>query len=270
MAELLPPNINPGFDRDAQVPPQGENRGEATVNTREAAPISVTLKQIDEAVILFLREQIKPTVVDNGKQVIVPVLYGSAERWKQIRKDGAIRDEAQRAQTPLILIKRTGVTRSKHTSPVNRHLEHTFQTGWNRHNAYDKFAVLNGQTPSRQLVSVKMPDYVSLAYDVLIWTDYVEQMNEVIEQINYQTDEYWGTRNNFKFHVGVESYKTDTDLGQAGDRYVRTTFQMAVDAYLLPEAQFDIDKGVTSTTQQRFTPKKIVNLIELDGTGPVS
>jgi hypothetical protein len=113
-----------------------------------------------------------------------------------------------------------------------------------------------------------MPDYVNLAYDFMIWTDYIEQANDVLEQVNYHTDEYWGDRNDFKFKVTVNDYKTETELGGAGDRYVKTVFQMAVQGYLLPETHVDTDKGVQATTIKRFTAKRVVNIVEYDNTGP--
>lgn len=256
-----------GFDQDTRVEPPGENRANATMYTeRDARPISITLQRIDTALITYLRDKIKPSITDRGKIIVVPILYANAERWKQIRKDGVLRDNSTRVQTPLIMMHRTGVTRNPYTSPMNRYLDHTYQTGWNRHNSYDKFAVLNGIIPSRKLISTKVPDYINLAYDFMVWTDFIEQLNEIIEQINYNTDEYWGNRNDYKFKVTVHDYKTATDLAAAGDRYVKATFQLEAQAYLLPEFMIDTDKGVQATTQKRFTTKEVVNYVRMGNT----
>lgn len=187
MAELLPPNTTQqtGIEREIRSEPKPENRGHDTLfRKRDAQPISVTLIKIDTAIANYLRDKIKPVIIDNNKQLVVPVLYANAERWKQIRKDGVLRDNSTRVQTPLVMFRRSSVARSAYTSPVNRYLERNYATGWNRHNSYDKFAVLNQITPSRKLISVKLPDYISIAYDFLIWTDYIEQMNDIIEQVN--------------------------------------------------------------------------------------
>ena len=42
-------------------------------------------------------------------------------------------------------------------------------------------------------------DYVTLTYSCIIQTYYVEQLNKIIEAINYASDSYWGNPERFKF-----------------------------------------------------------------------
>ena len=240
------------------------NRGNETMfDERDSTPISFTLQRIDGTVLGHLRDMALYVEEDN-KRIKVPVEYANAERWKQVRKDGYLRDGAGRIQTPVLLFRRTAMSKNSYTSPVNQFLDRTYQTGWNRHNAYDKFAALNSITPSRATVSVKIPDYQNVTYEFLVWTDYVSQMNEVVEQLSYETDQYWGQRGDFKFHVRVDDYTTETDVPAEGDRIVKTAFSMLVRAYLLPETTYDTDHGHVSTTQKRYTYKKAVQIIEVD------
>jgi hypothetical protein len=256
-----------GYERDVRVEFDGNNRGDDTVRTeRHGSQLSITLKRIDTAIMLHLRNHVRPVIVSNGQQIIVPIEYANAERWKQARKDGYIRDKNGKLQVPIILFRRTSIKRNALTNPVNKYVDRTFVTGWNRYNTYDKFAVLNRIVPSRELVSVKMPDYVDLAYDFLVWTDYVEQMNDVLEMVNFEMDEYWGDRENFKFRVKVEDYTTETDIPSEGDRVIRTTFQMKVSAYLLPETMMHLDKGIQATDQLRYSRKKVVIFQEVEGS----
>ena len=69
--------------------------------------ISVTLKDIDSAIIYYLENVVKPSVEDNGEHIKVPILYGSVERWKSIKRDGYLRDKKNQIITPAILFKRT-------------------------------------------------------------------------------------------------------------------------------------------------------------------
>ena len=256
----------PGYERQVRSEPKKKNRAFDTLrDTRHPAPIVINLERVDTVIMNYLRDHIKPSVSDSGKQIIVPIEYANAERWKQVRKDGVIRDDPAKVQTPLILFRRTGVRRNPLTNPVNRFVDRTFQIGWNRHNTYDQFAVLNRILPSRELVKVTMPDYVDLLYDFLIWTDYVTQMNAVIEQLNGEMDSYWGQRGDFKFRVWVEDYTTENDVPAEGDRYVKTTFQMKVNAYLLPESLVSPDFGIQATDQLRYSLKKVVFTQEIEG-----
>lgn len=255
------------YEREIRSEPKGESRGfDILRDSRQSRPISITLMQIDSAILSHLNNTIKPTIEDDGKQIIVPIRYANAERWKQVRKDGIFRDASGRVQTPIILFRRTNVRRGALTNPVNKFLDRTYETGWNRHNSYDKFAVLNRITPSKELVSVTIPDYVDLTYDFLLWTDYLEQMNLLVETLNFEMDSYWGDRGSFKFRVRVDDYAIDTDVPAEGDRYVKATFQMKVNAYLLPETMYTVDKGPQATDRLRYTNKKVVNIIEVDST----
>src|SRR5436190_23177806 len=111
---------------------------------RDTSPLSITLYKIDETILDYFANVMKPVVVNDEKQLPVPVMWGSPERWKAIRKDGFIRDQYDKLQVPVIMIRRSGITRSPLTSPVNKYLSKSYSTGWNRHNSYDRFNVLNG------------------------------------------------------------------------------------------------------------------------------
>lgn len=233
---------------------------------REA--IFVTLESIDEIIVNHLINVIKPTIVDNDRVIPVPIIYASPERWKAIRKDGYLRDPMnEKAQTPLITIRRINVERnSQMTNPSNKYVYLNYHTNWNRRNAYDQFAVLNGIHPSQELKTVIVPDYVNLTYQVYLWTEYVTQMNKLIEQLNVENEEYWGQRNNYKFRVRIENYPTDSSLPAEDTRTIRTDFRMMVAAYLLPERMvknFDL----ISTNSKTYTSKKTILFTEFLGTG---
>ena len=35
------------------------------------------------------------------------------------------------------------------------------------------------------IIMLKSPDYVNLSYDFIIWTTYIQQMNSIVEKIQY-------------------------------------------------------------------------------------
>lgn len=253
---------------DAQVIQDVGNRGlDNKLEENDQSPIQITLMSIDETIVNYLNDTIKPTIVDNETVRLVPVLYGTPERWATFRKDGIIREPgSEKAQTPSIMLRRTGVERDKMTNPSNKYVETAYETGWNRRNAYDKFAVLNGIRPSRQFHAIIIPDYVTISYDVVLWTEYESQMSDLVGQIQVEGDEYWGTRNGFKFRVRIDGFDSQTELEATQDRIVRTTFSMKVSAYLVPERMVKNFK-LSPTTRKAYTAKKLVVMTEVDGTG---
>jgi len=236
-----------------------ENRANETkVENTNFVNIGVGLYDIDETLVNYINERIKPKITQNNVSVVVPVLYANPERWKSVQKDGVLRDRQGKLQLPLILLRRTSILRNKMNNPINRYHHQTFSSRWNRRNAYDRFTVQNGVTPSEELITVIIPDYYDLQYEVVVWTEFMSQLNELIEQISFETEDYWGERNRYKFLVTVQEYKIDNNFQGNSDRLVKCTFTMTAKAYLLPERTLDTQRHPTNTTKIGFTRKKVV------------
>lgn len=250
------------FTMDAQQAPREQNRAEDIPS--DGKNISVTLYTIDNAIIKYLSERIRPVVTQNGTQVPVPVVYGDSERWKSAQRDGALRDSLGKIQLPIIMVRRTGMSKSGN-SPVNKYYDRSFKTGWNRRNPYDQFAVLNGITPSTEYYHINgTPDYYKVSYRCIIWTEFMEQMNQVVENVAFESDEFWGEPNGYKFRAKIDRFDTITQLPSSADRLVRTQFDMTVSAYLLPESQLDTNHNRKMITGRRYGAKKIVTFVEAD------
>lgn len=261
----------PGIQEQVRADVTRKDNDNIAGSSRDSAPITVTLIKIDETILNHFANIIKPTVIVEDKQFPVPIVWGTPERWKTIRQDGFMRDQYQKLQVPVIMLRRSGVTKNPFTSPVNKYLSRVYETGWNRHNSYDKFTALNHISPSRELVSVTVPDYVDLQYEVLLWTEKTEQMNQLIEQINFEADEFWGPMGSFKFKVTIQDYTAQSDLPATSDRIIRSAFNMLVKAYLLPEKmQTPGALGPTSTTRKSYGIKKVIKFIEVAGTTSTS
>lgn len=261
-------NKSPDLDPIAQSVDSTPNR--ATDNKfegQDASKIKVTFYQIDETIINYLNDTVAPVIVDNERAVPVPVIYASPERWKAIRKDGYLRDKKNdKMQTPLITIRRTSISRNPLTNPSNKYLYITHQARWNYRNAYDRFSVLNNITPSLETRNVIVPDFIDINYEIIAWTEYQEQMNDVIEQIHVENDEFWGLRNHYKFRVKIDDYTSNIELPATRERIVRNLFNMKVSAYLVPE-KYIKNFSTTSTNSKAYTIKKVIAMTELDQTG---
>jgi len=200
---------------------------------------SVGLRDIDETIIYYFNNVIKPSVIQNGVKVNVPIVYGSPERWKSVQKDGFYRDKNGKIMTPLIMFKRDSLEKNRNlgnkldaNSPNNFGI---FKKHFSRKNVYDKFAVVTNREPIDEYYGVIIPDYVTLTYSCVIFTNYVEQMNKIVEAINFASDSYWGDPNKFSFRAMIDNYTTSTELAQGQDRAVKTTFNISMIGHIVSD-----------------------------------
>jgi len=241
------------------------NRGTLLARTEnDVKNPSVTLMDIDGAILHYFEKVIKPSVEDNGENVKVPVIYASPERWKSIQRDGFMKDKKRQVITPVIAYRRTSIEKDE-LLPIdkldanNPHHFYTFEKKFTDVNRYDNFSAQIGLLPQREYYNVTMPDYVTLTYDFIIWTSYIEQMNKIVERVTYSDGAYWGDPNKMRFRTHVDSFTDATEVSD-NERLVRTNFTVTMRGYLLPEGNFDH----RSTTQKFVTPKKIIFGTETD------
>lgn len=235
------------------------NRGADTAAVSGVTtPVSVGLYTIDNAILTYLQSKIKPVVTQDGKQIQVPVMYGSPERWKSVQRDGNIRDKNGKILLPIMMLRRTSMKKNNINSPVNKHQTYLFKTGWNARNIYDRFTALNKITPSQVYHSSIIPDYYDISYETMVWTEYMEQMNNLIETISFESDEYWGDKNNYKFIARIGQINQITDLPTNNDRLVRSKFNIDIKAYILPTSALDKNGNRVASTKLQYSPKKVV------------
>ena len=238
------------------------NRGEKISRNSPGAKddvknLSVGLMDMDSAIMYYFNEVIKPEVTINDEKVKVPCIYASPERWTQVSKQGYLRDKKRQIIVPLIVFKRTGMTRSDVGGGVDKldankpNLFYTFQKKYSQFNRFDKFSVLQKIEPGTEYYNVAMPDYVQLTYEFTIWTSYIEQMNRIVEKINYSDGAYWGEPNKMRFRTRIESFSDASSV--EGERLIKTTFSVNLYGYILPESFNNYN-----TTQKYLTPKKLI------------
>ena len=201
--------------------------------------LSIGLYDIDYAIKYYFDEVIRPEVVEFGNKVKVPVMYGSPEKWKNIQADGYFRDNNGKIQSPLISFKRTGITKNRGlSSKVDANfpsLYYTQEQKYGQINKYDQFSVLTNSKPIKTYINTVIPDYIDVTYDVIIWTDYVESMNSIVESVIYTEGSYWGDMEKFKFRSKIDNFTNTTDLLQDADRVVRTTFTLTLFGQIVPD-----------------------------------
>ena len=105
----------PVFTEGASKGPLNDyKRGNDTsVRGEEIKSISVGLEDIDEAVMYYFKEVIKPYVINEGTTYSVPVVYADPERWKSAQRDGGMRDKEGKILFPVITIKRENMEKNR-------------------------------------------------------------------------------------------------------------------------------------------------------------
>ena len=227
-------------------------------------PFSVGIKDIDEAIFYYFQNIIKPTVVQNGQTLPVPVIYASPEKIKSYQKDGYYRDQNGKIQAPLIAFKRESIDKNRTIANKldanNPNNFGVFTKKYNPKNAYDNFHVLNNRVPVKTHYAVVMPDYLTITYSFTVFTYYVEQLNKIIEAIEYASDAYWGDPQLFQFRAMIDSFNFQTELNTNDERLVRSTFTVKLNGYIVPEV---IQRDLNAV--KKFNDKaKILLAIETD------
>jgi hypothetical protein len=243
-------------------PLRNQNRQAQTKSVTGDIRPSVTLYDIDSAIISYLELVVLPTLEMDGHAVKIPVVYGNSERWNAVRKEGIYRDEKGRINLPMVMIRRSTVAKNDAMPVLNRHVSYTSVTKWSKTNKYDRMVALNpGLKPKVDIYKITIPDYVEITYECIAWTNYIDQLNEIVESLTFASDEYWGDKNKFKFITTVDNYNITNELEKGNERVNRVEFSLNVKAYLLPEKFY----GSTTTQKARNAAKIVTG--EIDGTG---
>ena len=245
------------------------NRGKITKRDDDKInDISIGLQDHDEAIAYYFENVIKPSIVTNGQRIDIPLIYGNPERWKGVQQDGYYRDKEGKIQAPIVMFKRDSVEKRRDLGNKmdanNSQLYYTFQTKYNKRNQYDNFSVLQGRTPNKEFHSVVIPDYVKLKYSFIIWTDYIAQMNKIIEAINYASDSYWGDEERFKFNARIDTFTNKVELTQGKDRSIKTDFGLTLQGYIIPDA---MNAALAKKPQKFFSTSTVVFNTEIETTG---
>jgi len=225
---------------------------------------SITLKDIDTAIINYIKHVLKPKVSEANEIVDVQVMYGNEERWVAARKKGFIRDKNNSLILPLIMLKRTSIGKNNLSSQGFEHdvqqkyAKVTRNSKWSKDNRYDRFAVQFGKKPVTEQIITSMPDFSDVTYEFIIWTAFIEQMNSLIEMFVAQSNKYWGEGANYKFLSTIDSIEDATEMTVDMERMIKSSFSVTTKAYLLPEYLNSTITNKVSNMKKELTPGKVV------------
>jgi hypothetical protein len=186
----------------------------AAKNLKEIPFMPSTLETVDYAIYSWLSDELKLFTTTNDGWERVPVIWASAERAYQVKKDADFRDIDGALVLPIITIERANVTKDlsrKGTAwgnvpqindekggsiTIARRIKQdktanfanadswrrTHESGPKQHTfpTRDKFGYLK---PTNKVVyetiTIPMPVYLDITYSISIKTEYQEQMNDL-------------------------------------------------------------------------------------------
>jgi hypothetical protein len=233
---------------------------------------SITLKDVDAAVLNHVKNVMKPRVRDANETFKIPVYYGNEERWKAVRKRGVLRDKNNSLILPLIMLKRTEVSRNDLSGQSFPHdvkgkfIDVVRNSRWSKDNQYDRFSVQQGVQPVYENIVTGMPNYTDITYEFVLWTNFIEQMNPLIESFVDQSHTYWGDGTNNKFLCNIDSVSDASEMNQDGERFIKSTFTVTTKAYLLPEYLNSVVTNKVSNMKKFTTTSRVTFNVEGDAT----
>jgi hypothetical protein len=174
-----------------------------------------------------------------------------------MQKDGYYRDKNGALMMPIIVFKRNNIEKDRSmTNKLDANFPNNisvFTKSYSQKDEYNNFNVLNNRKPKKEYYAVVVPDYVTITYDFIISTYYVEQMNKIVEAMNYASDAYWGNPERFKFRARIDSFGTAVELNAGSERLVKTQFTVTLRGYIVPD---NVQKQLASI-------KKFSNAVQL-------
>jgi hypothetical protein len=225
---------------------------------------SITLKDIDTSILKHVKNIMKPIVKEANETFKIPVYYGNEERWKAVRKRGVLRDKNGSLILPLIMLKRTEVSRNdlsgqSYSHDVkNKYARVVRNSSWCKDNQYDRFSVQQGTQPVYENIVTSMPTYSDITYEFVLWTNFIEQMNPLVESFVDQSHTYWGDSTDMKFLCTLDSVTDASEMTTDGERFIKSEFSVTTKAYLLPEYLNSVVTNKITNARKELTPSRIV------------
>jgi hypothetical protein len=132
-----------------------------------------------------------------------------------------------------------------------------FERKYSSKNKYTPFDVLTNTKPIKEYYAMDIPRYIHITYDIICWTEFLEQMNDLVEQIMFFNGTAFGDTQKFPTMISAPSFELSNDMGS--DRFVKAKFQFTTKAYLINE------DARNRTTIQKLTPanKVVVSFTEI-------
>ena len=225
--------------------------------------LQLGLYDIDETIKYYFDEVVKLQVADSsGLATKVPVMYASPENWKSFQTNDLKRDSRGRIQLPVLSFKRDSIEKDRNLGnkvDPNQPIYALIDRGRNPNDRYDRLNNVNlkqmGRQGTRVLERVIVPDYVTVTYSCVAYTEFLTQMNTMIEAISYAEGTYWGDKNKFMVRAKIDSFPSTVEVTIGEDRVVKSEFQITINGHIIPK---NIQQQAAQGSTKTFTKAKVV------------
>lgn len=248
---------NPNIPLVSRTQDETRNRAfDTRRDTDEFVTPSISLYDIDYAILHHLNERIQIEVEENGKKIKVETIFANGERWAQIKRFGYLRDADSTTITPIIILKRNVLAKDERVPKLDipQHIRANslfYYPAQQHNNQHDFIDQLENTKKSQEYYVSVIPDHVKVSYTLYIWTTFQEQMNKVVQQLIPQNRLPWGDV--FQFTTMIGEFTFDDINGSGEDRLIRANTTLDVDGMLQDEFV-----ARESTVQKAFTTKRVV------------
>ena len=149
--------------------------------------VKIGLYDVDAAIKWHLENVINVQINTNQGSKKVPVIFATPEKWSGVQAQGFLRDNNDKIMAPVIVINRTGFEQRqdyvKNEVLKNDGNQWVFERKYSQKNKYTPFDILTNTVPLREFYALDIPRFIHVSYDIICWTEFLEQMNDLTEQI---------------------------------------------------------------------------------------
>jgi len=266
-AEITNNNIHPYIPELGKPPVDVSKRGnDVSLRGEDIKDISNGFQDIVDGIMYYFKEVIKCSVIEEGTRINIPVIYAAPERWKSAQRDGAFRDKEGQVLFPVISVKLDNIEKNRELgNKLDGNKVHNYQIYKKRYsnkNFYDTFSVLTNRVPVEEYGSFIVPDYHKLTFTCVIYTNMMEDILRIIEDIFYRSDSYWGQPNKFTYQARIDAMPITQQIEQGDDRKFMSQFNIVLNGYVIPDS---INKFLTTDYKRFFSKAQVVFKTEVVG-----
>jgi len=160
------------------------------------------IETIDAAMYNFLEQELDLSTTTNNGWTKTPIIWSSAERMYQSKRDDRVRDNKGTLILPLITVERTSVIKSPSKKgsvwanilpvrdekggsiPVARRINQEKTSNFANAHSQRKRGQINFPMNTGKVVyetiSIPLPVYVTITYQITLRTEYQQQMNDLM------------------------------------------------------------------------------------------
>ncbi len=222
----------------------------------QSEKLKVNIYTIDQTIRNFIVNTIQPIVEYQNQQVVVPVIYADGQRWSYAKKYQLTRDKNGQILSPVIIFKRQDISRRQnlHFSKMN------LQNPVFNYVVSEKLSpqsTTSVQQPIRKYCKIVFPQFISVSYNFIMWTDYMLQMNRLIENFIYYANQYWGD-DKFKFYVEIQNFSNTVQTGDNQKRVVKSEFSMTLKGHIIPQLFNDVKSKIQYSKNKFKINEKVI------------